>query len=51
MGDTPAAGMELICRVMYDMQQDYFQWVSLMAQGYPTAVPNYSRTVMLVQSH
>jgi hypothetical protein len=51
MGDTPGAGMELICRVMYDMQQDYFQWLSMTAAGINVPAPSYSRVTLLVQSH
>jgi hypothetical protein len=39
MGDTEGAGMELICRVMYDMTQDYFGYMTKVAAGVAVAPP------------
>ena len=51
MGDTPGAGMELICRVMYDMQQDYYQYLSNVAAAVPGAPPNFAAVIKLVQTY
>ena len=32
MGDNQSAGMDLVCCVMFDMQQDYFQYLNLAAR-------------------
>ena len=42
MGDNQSAGMDLICRIMYDMQQDYFQYINQLSRipaGGPMAAP------------
>jgi hypothetical protein len=52
MGDTPGAGMELICRVMYDMQQDYFQYLGQVAANVPgTVPPTFYNVINLVQTY
>ena len=51
MGDTPGAGMELICRVMYDMQQDYYQYLSNMAAAVPGAPPTFAAVIKLMQTY
>jgi hypothetical protein len=51
MGDTPAAGMELICRVMFDMQQDYFAYLAQLSTGVAAVVPDFLRVVGQVASH
>jgi hypothetical protein len=51
MGDAPGVGMELICRVLYDMQQDYFQFLALAAAGTAPIVPTYTKVVELVQTY
>ena len=52
MGDTPGAGMELICRVMYDMQQDYYQYLSRVAAGVAgVIVPTFDNVTNLVATH
>ena len=40
MGDNSGAGMELICRVMFDMQQDFFMYLSKTSAGIPCAAPD-----------
>ena len=51
MGDQPAAGMELICRVMFDMQQDYFCWIRKITGRTPCAVPDFSVLIDLVGTY
>jgi hypothetical protein len=48
LGDTPAVGMELVCRVMYDMQQDYFYYLAKLVSGVAAVVPDFERVVGLV---
>ena len=43
--------MELICRVMYDMQQDYYQYLSNVAAAVPGAPPNFAAVIKLVQTY
>ena len=50
MAENPAAGMDLVCRVMYDMQQDYFQWVTSRAAGQDPDVPTFAQVKSLVLS-
>jgi hypothetical protein len=49
-GDTPAVGMELLCRVLYDMQQDYYYYLARVSMG-PAAVPDFSRVVDLARTY
>ena len=48
-GGTHAAGMELVCRVLYDMQQDYFEYLSRAAMG-PAVPPTFATVVGLVRT-
>jgi hypothetical protein len=41
--DTPAIGMDHVCRVLYEAQQDYFVYVSALANGLAPLCPNFSR--------
>jgi hypothetical protein len=43
--------MELVCRVMYDMQQDYFGYLLGVSQGLPTGVPDFSQVINKVTTH
>ena len=42
MGDTPAVGMDLVCRVMYEAQQEYFHYCKELAAGAAPACPTFS---------
>ena len=48
MADTPAVGMDLVCRIMYELQQDYFQYLSLLASGGGGGAPTFSHIVQKV---
>jgi hypothetical protein len=50
MGDTEAAGMELICRVMYIMSQDYYSYLTKIAAGVAAIPPDFSRVIDLVST-
>jgi hypothetical protein len=51
MGDTEGAGMELICRVMYNMTQDYFGYITKVAAGVAVIPPDFSRVIDLVSTY
>ena len=48
--DTPTQGMDLVCRALYDIQQDYFRYVADVANGVAGIVPTFRRVVDLVES-
>jgi hypothetical protein len=50
MGDTAGAGMELVCRVMFDIQQDFFIYLNALAQGEAPVAPTFSNVKGLVRS-
>ena len=49
--ETHTVGMELVCRVLYEFQQDYFAWASKVSQGMVVPVPDFSEIVDKVQSY
>jgi hypothetical protein len=51
MGDTPSVAMELICRVMFDMQQDYFAYLAQLSTGVAAVVPDFLQLTRQVSSH
>jgi hypothetical protein len=51
MQDTQSAGLELVCRVMYDMQQDYFTYLAQVCAGETAVVPTFARLIERVRSH
>jgi hypothetical protein len=46
--DTPGAGVELLCRIMYDMQQDYFFYLNRLGLGQDADVPMFEKVLGLV---
>lgn len=42
-------GLETVCRVMFDMQQDYFAWLGAAGVG-PTPVPDFHQLINMVQT-
>jgi hypothetical protein len=46
--DTPGAGVELICRILYDMQQDYFFYLGKLGLGQEAVVPMFEKVLGLV---
>jgi hypothetical protein len=48
--DNPRHGMELLCRVMYDMQQDYFMWFNKTAAGQRVNAPDFQEVIDLVNT-
>ena len=51
MGDSRSAGLDLICRIMYDMQQDYFQYLAKQSVEIATTVPDFQRVIELVATY
>ena len=39
MADTPRAGLDLVCRVLYECQQEYFHWARRVAAQGPAGIP------------
>ena len=48
--DTPTQGMDLVCRVLYDIQQDYFRYIADVSNGLPGVLPDFRRVIDLVES-
>ena len=48
--DTPVVAMELVCRVLYDAQQDYFGWANLAGNNRRAAVPDFQETLRYLSS-
>ena len=42
MSENPAVGMDQICRIMFEFQQDYFQYLTLLGAGAAAPVPDFS---------
>ena len=38
MADTPRAGLDLVCRVLYEAQQEYFHWAQRVAAAGPAGI-------------
>ena len=38
MVDSPDMGMDLVCRVLFEDQQDYFSWVGEVGTGWTRSV-------------
>jgi hypothetical protein len=51
MGDDPQSGLELVCRVVYDMQQDYYLYMHHVGRGEACDVPTFSKLIDMVSSN
>ena len=50
--ENPAAGMDLICRVLFEAQQDYFSWMAKVGANDRTAViPTFDHLIDRVLTH
>ena len=49
--DGGAAGMDLVCRVLFEMQQDYFAYATELANTGHATVPTFSRIKSAVLSY
>jgi hypothetical protein len=54
--DNPAVGMDLVCRIMYEAQQEYFMWANAVATAMPGAhaavpLPNFTRLINAVLTY
>jgi hypothetical protein len=50
MGDNPTTGIELLCRILYDMQQDYFGYLNQLNATGNATVPTFSQVINLVST-
>ena len=44
--DTPTQGMDLVCRVLYDIQQDYFRYVADVSNGVAGIVTTFGAPLL-----
>jgi hypothetical protein len=50
--DNAGAGMEIVCRVLYDVQQEYFAWVNGVISGTAgVALPDFSIVIKAVNTY
>ena len=49
--EPSTTGMDLISRIMYDVQQDYFTYVTQLGNGGAPVVPGFNNVVGLVKTH
>ena len=49
--DNPAQGMDYVCRVLYEAQQDYFAYVKQLATNRAAVAPTFSHITNAVSSH
>ena len=49
--DNPNIGMDCVCRVMYDMQQEHFQCLNRTASGMVTGPPDFANVASLVETY
>ena len=50
-GDNSALAMDLVCRILYEMQQDYFMWAMDVASSGHKAPPTFERIKNAVLSN
>ena len=48
--ESESVGMELVCRVLFEFQQDYFAYLRLLAHGTTVAPPDFRGIVAKVES-
>lgn len=48
--ETPSVAMEMVCRVLFEFQQDYMTWVTETCANMAPTVPNYYRIVNAVKT-
>jgi hypothetical protein len=52
MADEPGAGMELVCRIMFELQQEYFFWVNkACTEPVAPAVPTFAHIVKAASTY
>ena len=50
--ETPAVGMDFVCRIMHDAQQDYFSWMQKVGAGVGgVVVPTFENLIDKVLTH
>ena len=52
LAETPGAGMDMVCRVLCEAQQEHFGWANKVANGVAAATPvNFSEILGKVQTY
>ena len=52
LAETPGVGMDMVCRVLYEAQQEHFRWANEVANGVAAAAPvNFSEILGKVQTY
>jgi hypothetical protein len=51
MSDDVQSGLELVCRIIYDMQQDYFLYMSHVGRGEAYDIPTFTKLIDMVSSN
>ena len=51
MADTPAVGMDLVCRIMFEVQQDYFTHLTKLANNSAAPPPTFTGIMQKVTSY
>ena len=49
--ENPAVGMDLCCRIMFDAQQDYFEWMQIIGSGGVCVIPSFGNLTSKVLSY
>jgi hypothetical protein len=49
--NDPGAGMEIVCRLLYELQQEYFCWVNATSNSLTADVPTFKNIVGAVTSY
>ena len=50
MADNHARGMDLVMRILFEMQQEYFDWLANQAVSAATPVPDFLRIIQSVKT-
>jgi hypothetical protein len=50
MADAPRVGMELVCRVLFELQQEYFYYLRALAHDRTKAPPDFHRIITAVET-
>ena len=50
MGDTPDLAQEFLIRCMYELQQEYGDYVNKLASGQAPAVPDFAHVLKAIES-
>ena len=52
LAESPSVGMDMVCRVLCEAQQEHFRWANKVANGVVGAAPvNFTDVLGKVQTH